>query len=273
MKMPKKASTPNKNERNDDDNNNHETIPQTPPPNPNRCQFETSDGRRCRMLRYNAHPTLCLFHAHDEMQLLESQPIGAELSASLTGQFMTATDINFVLGKLFTATAQNRIPPRTAAILAYLGQLMLHSLHHVKKEYPFTYKYESWNNMLNNSIPLSRSWPARPSAAPAVAAPAPAAASKPAASTKASAPSPAAASKASTPSTAQPSTPTTSLAPATAPQASTPTTAPAPTTAPKPSAPKTASAPANPTKASAPPTAPPSTPASTPNLSNNPQRP
>jgi hypothetical protein len=126
--MPKKASTPN-------NNDNQETLAQTPPPNPNRCQFETSDGRRCRMLRYNAHPTLCLFHAHDEMQLLESQRVGAELSASLTGQFMTATDINFVLGKLFTAIAQNRIPPRNAAILAYLGQLMLHSLHHVKKEY------------------------------------------------------------------------------------------------------------------------------------------
>jgi hypothetical protein len=170
MKMPKKASTTNNN-----DNNNQETLPQTPPPNPNRCQFETSDGRRCRMLRYNAHPTLCLFHAHDEMQLLESQRVGAELSASLTGQFMTATDINFVLGKLFTAIAQNRIPPRNAAILAYIGQLMLHSLHHVKKEYPFTYKYESWNNMLDNSIPLSRSWPGPPPAAPAAAAPATAA--------------------------------------------------------------------------------------------------
>jgi hypothetical protein len=234
MKMPKKASSTNNNE-----NNNRETIPQTPPPNPNRCQFETSDGRRSRMLRYNAHPTLCLFHAHDEMQLLESQRIGAELSASLTGQFMTATDINFVLGKLFTATAQNRIPPRTAAVLAYIGQLMLHSLHHVKKEYPFTYKYESWNNMVDKSIPLSRSWPAPPPAAPAVAAPAPAAPSN-----------------ASTPSTAPPST----------------TTAPAPTTAPKPSAPKTASAPADTTKASAPPTAPPSTSASPPNLSSAPQK-
>jgi hypothetical protein len=207
MKMPKKASNTN------NDNNNKETIPQTPPLNPNRCQFETSDGRRCRMLRYNGHPTLCLFHAHDEMQLLESQRVGAELSASLTGQFMTATDINFVLGKLFTATAQNRIPPRNAAILAYIGQLMLHSLHQVKKEYPFTYKYESWNNMLDNSIPLSRSWPATPPAAPAVAAPAPAPAAKPQVSTKASAP--ATASNPSTPSTAPPSTPTTSPAPAT----------------------------------------------------------
>jgi hypothetical protein len=155
MKMPKKASSTNNNENNNNNNNNQTTLPQAPPPSPNRCQFETSDGRRCRMLRYNGHPTLCLFHAHDELQLLESQRLGAELSATLTGQFMTATDINFVLGKLFTATAQNRIPPRNAAILAYIGQLMLHSLHHLKKEYTFKYEFEGWNNMLDNATYLS----------------------------------------------------------------------------------------------------------------------
>src|SRR6266436_2471856 len=148
MKMPRKVSTTN---------NSQGALPQTPLPNPNRCQFETSDGRRCRMLRCNAHPTLCLFHARDEMQLLESQRLGAELSASLTGQFMTATDINFDLGKLFTATAQNRIPPRNAAVLAYIGQLMLHSLPNLKKEYTFVYKYESWNKMLDNATCLSNS--------------------------------------------------------------------------------------------------------------------
>src|SRR5229473_5445775 len=73
------------------------------------------------------------------------------------GQFMTATDINFVLGKLFTATAQNRIPPRNAAVLAYIGQLMLHSLPNLKKEYTFVYKYESWNKMLDNATCLSNS--------------------------------------------------------------------------------------------------------------------
>jgi hypothetical protein len=164
MKMPKKVSTAI---------NNQESLAQAPPPNPNRCQFETADGRRCRMFRHNGHPSLCLFHARDEMQLLESHRLGAELSATLTGQFMTATDINFVLGKLFTATAQNRIPPRNAAILAYIGQLMLHSVPGVKNEYPFVYKYESWNRMLDKATRLSNSTPATVvSNAPASAAPA-----------------------------------------------------------------------------------------------------
>jgi len=162
MKMPKKASAKN---------NNQEALAQAPLPNPNRCQFETSDGRRCRMLRHNGHPTLCLFHARDEMQLLESQRLGSEIASSISGDFMTATDINFVLGKLFTALAQNRIPPRNAAILAYIGQLMLHSLPGVKKEYPFVYEYETWNRMLAKATPLSRPTPVPAPVASASAAP------------------------------------------------------------------------------------------------------
>src|SRR6266849_1556013 len=146
MKMPKKVASTK---------NNQESLVQTPLPNPNRCQFETSDGRRCRMLRHNGHPAFCLFHAHDEMQLLESERLGSEIASSITGEFMPATDINFVLGKLFTALAQNRIPPRDAAVLAYIGQLMLHSLPGVKREYPFHYKYEVWNKMLEEATVLS----------------------------------------------------------------------------------------------------------------------
>lgn len=125
----------------------------------NRCAFETSDGRRCRMPRNVAHPSLCLFHSREEMQLLESQSLGAELSSSLTGKFLTATDINFVLGKLFTALAQNRISQRNAATLAYVAQLMLHSLPNVKQEYRFKYDFEQWSDMLDDAITLSNSTP------------------------------------------------------------------------------------------------------------------
>jgi hypothetical protein len=135
------------------------TAKRSSPGNSHLCQFPFADGRKCRMLRYQDHPTLCLFHARQEEQLLVSQRLGAELSASLTGNFLTATDINFVLGKLFTALAQNRIAPRNAATLAYIGQLLLHSLRNVKEEYKFRYKFETWEEMLNRAIPLSNSSP------------------------------------------------------------------------------------------------------------------
>ena len=120
-----------------------------------RCQFPFSDGRSCRMLRSPAHPSFCAFHARQELQLLESQRLGHEISASLNGDFLTATDINHVLGKLFTAVAQNRILLRKAAILTYMGQVMLSSLPHVKQEFSFTYKFDHWNKVLSNAAPLS----------------------------------------------------------------------------------------------------------------------
>src|SRR5205814_9944694 len=58
------------------------------------CQFSFADGRACRMLRQADHPSLCVFHARAERQLLESDRLGSELAASLTGGFMTATDID-----------------------------------------------------------------------------------------------------------------------------------------------------------------------------------
>jgi hypothetical protein len=107
------------------------------------------------MLRQPDHPSLCVFHARAERQLLESDRLGSELAASLTGGFMTATDINFVLGKLFKAIAQNRIPPRIAANLAFVAKLLLQSLDKLKDEYRFHYKYEAWKAMERDAIALS----------------------------------------------------------------------------------------------------------------------
>lgn len=109
------------------------------------------------MLRHHDHPSLCIFHARAELQLKECDRLGAELAATITGEFMTATDVNFALGKLFTALAQNRIPPRNAHALAYIAQLMLVSLPNLKKEYDFVYDYEIWNNMLGKAPKLSNS--------------------------------------------------------------------------------------------------------------------
>ena len=120
-----------------------------------RCQFQFSDDRCCRMLRSPLHPSFCAFHARQELQRIESQRLGEEVSTSLHGNFLTATDINHVLGKLFTAVAQDRIPLRKATALAFLGQVLLSSLPHVKKEFPFSYKFDHWNKVLANAAPLS----------------------------------------------------------------------------------------------------------------------
>jgi hypothetical protein len=136
---------------------------------PNLCRFAFSDGRRCRMLRHKNHTALCLFHAHAERQLLESHRLGAEMAATFTGDFLTAADINHVMGKVFTALAQNRIPQRTAATLAYLGQVMLNSLPMAKKETTFVYSYETWKDLIDNATHLTNSRPPTPAIPPSAA--------------------------------------------------------------------------------------------------------
>ena len=121
----------------------------------NRCAFETSDSRRCRLPRSATHASLCVFHSREEQQLLESRKIGTELASTISGDFLTATDINYVLGKVFIAVAQNRIPARTAHTLAYLGQLILFYLPSVKHEFVLHYKFEQWTNMLGKAVRLS----------------------------------------------------------------------------------------------------------------------
>jgi hypothetical protein len=125
------------------------------------CQFPFADGRRCRMLRHH-HPSLCVFHANDELQLLESRRLGAEVSATLTGHFITTTDITHILGKVFTAYAQDRIPQRKAATLGYLGQVMLTHMPRVSHETQIGYSFDGWRKLLANGIYPAGSWPAQP---------------------------------------------------------------------------------------------------------------
>jgi hypothetical protein len=120
-----------------------------------RCQFQFSDDRCCRMLRSPAHPSYCAFHARQELQRIESQRLGEEVSTSLHGNFLTATDINHVLGKLFIAVAQNRISLRKAASLTHLGKALLSSIPLIKQEFRFEYKFKQWQNVLANAAPLS----------------------------------------------------------------------------------------------------------------------
>src|SRR6266852_1156031 len=58
-----------------------------------RCQFQFTDGRRCRMSRHPDHSSLCPFHAREELQARESQRLGAEISVSLNGDFLSSRSI------------------------------------------------------------------------------------------------------------------------------------------------------------------------------------
>ena len=117
----------------------------------NRCQHTTLDGRRCRMSRLNDHPSLCFDHWQREQQLLHAERVGSELLGSFD-EFKTATAVNHALGKLFALLAKNRIPTRNAAILAYIGQLLLQSLPSVKKEVLLGRGADAWQEAIRRAL-------------------------------------------------------------------------------------------------------------------------
>jgi hypothetical protein len=63
----------------------------------------------------------------------------SDLSAALLAEkrddaFHSAENINRSLSELFSLLAEDRISPRRAAVLAYIGSLLLRSLPAIKKE-------------------------------------------------------------------------------------------------------------------------------------------
>ncbi len=115
------------------------------------CLFHSADGRRCGMLRWKRNRQFCLFHARQEQQLLDLDYIGDD-GPTLSGRFRTATDVNCALGELYEAMAHNRVPPRNAAALAYIAQLIIQTLPQVKSEAIRSEGEEWWDDELRETF-------------------------------------------------------------------------------------------------------------------------
>jgi hypothetical protein len=98
------------------------------------CKFTFTDGRRCTMPVHPDFNGFCRSHGtnHRRTQYREDD-LFQEL-ASPAGDFITQIDINHVLGKLFGALAANRVSPRRAATLAYIGHLLMQSQKSARRE-------------------------------------------------------------------------------------------------------------------------------------------
>jgi len=115
----------------------------------NRCIFQFTDGRRCRMLPHHTTGDLCLLHHRELLQLQSAAEIGAEL-LDLGGNFQNPIAINFVLGKLFAHVATGRMHRRDASTLAYIAQLLLQTLD--QKRYDLArdqYNYRGWSEAVD----------------------------------------------------------------------------------------------------------------------------
>ncbi len=108
------------------------------------CSFTFTDGRRCRTTRRDSHRHLCVFHARKEAQALAGEKAGADIAFFLSGEYVSAGDVSFALGRLFAAVAQGHIKPKTAGTLAFLGQTLVQSLHLAQHEFITAYGTDEW---------------------------------------------------------------------------------------------------------------------------------
>src|SRR5258708_16975377 len=107
---------------------------QRPDASYNLCTFKFANGKFCTMPAHPKYEGLCLNHATIHRRTYHREDDLVKELASPAGDFITQIDINHVLGKLFEALAANRVSPRRAATLAYIGHLLLQSQKSAKSE-------------------------------------------------------------------------------------------------------------------------------------------
>jgi len=95
---------------------------------PTRCRHLSPTGRQCCSPAAAPESTLCASHAAAAPP--QSVDFSAELLAGC-GDFQRAQQINHSLIALYRLLAQGLISPRQAAVLAYIGSLVLRSLKSV----------------------------------------------------------------------------------------------------------------------------------------------
>ncbi len=101
-----------------------------------RCQHRTRTGRRCRHAVSNVAAGLCSKHLHPRQVRFEESDLSVTLLGQLTA-LKSASDLNQVLSNLFRLLSQDRIAARRAAVLAYIGNLLLRTLPALEHEtYP-----------------------------------------------------------------------------------------------------------------------------------------
>jgi len=99
-----------------------------------RCQHRTVTGRRCRLAVVHPSSGLCFRHAFLRSKLGEEADLRVALAGDLP-DFTSAQQINAFLSKLILLLSENRVSPRRAAVIAYVGSLLLRSLPLVEVEW------------------------------------------------------------------------------------------------------------------------------------------
>lgn len=133
-------------------------MPSNPAPNDTRCEFRSSDGRRCRLSRADGHASLCSKHWRRDLGVTEREHLNPEADAAVAELLGSKTDlrtdtaVNDALAKLFTLRARKLLGLRDTAILAYIVQLLLQTLHGTEVEFKNLHGSRAWDRILEKAI-------------------------------------------------------------------------------------------------------------------------
>jgi len=110
-----------------------------PPPAGSRCRHRYKNGKRCRLPGLQSQSGLCGHHFRQSLAAAlpkfpsDSDDLSAELLPGRT-HFSRSEDLREFLSRLLVLTAEGRVSPRRAAVLAYITNQLLHSHCVVQKE-------------------------------------------------------------------------------------------------------------------------------------------
>ena len=108
---------------------------------PARCHFRYPNGRRCTLPGLLEKSGFCLRHYNRHVAAGlpltfspgDTEDLSAELLPELS-EFDSANPINKYLERLLVLATKGRVTPRRAAVLAYLTNQLLHSVHAMDRE-------------------------------------------------------------------------------------------------------------------------------------------
>ena len=112
---------------------NQQTANSSPINEPARCQRRSPSGRRCKSFVSDGSSGLCFAHARIQQQAHEAADLTSAL-ATEPGDFKSAAEIQAFLAKLLRLLAQDRIPARRAAVMAYITNQLLRALTAIQQE-------------------------------------------------------------------------------------------------------------------------------------------
>jgi hypothetical protein len=116
------------------------------------CRYTYADHRKCLTPRSPTHPHFCYFHARRESQSVCTDKLADDLAYFFSGQYISANDLCYALGRLIPAVVRGDIKPRTASTLAYLAQTFIQAIQVAQKEYTYAFGSPEWGTEIRNNI-------------------------------------------------------------------------------------------------------------------------